>query len=170
MKLCQINEAISKMARTEMGMGLDYYQNDEIALVGGMRSGNSSAGQTRIKYMIYDIVGLDGQMTAEEQQKRERGFIEVFVKDGSADIIGLVNIELKPKFRRSGIGKKVIKSLMKTVKGDLKIFDIQAKALSFWTKMGIEFYGDSRFENRLDVPRKVLTKKAKFGLYGIIER
>jgi len=99
----------------------------------------------------------------------------VFVKDSNGEIDGLVNIMLKPKFRKGGYGKMIIKSLMKTVKGDLKIFDIKPSALSFWKKMGVsEWYGVSDFSesSKHDSPTsKQLTYYAKrHSLYGIIPK
>lgn len=171
MKVNQIFEAVAKMKREPLAMGMESMQNDEIALVGGFRSGNSEAGFTRLKYLVYDIEGVTEALTAEEQAKREVGFVELFIKDGSGDIDGLVNIDIKPKFRKGGFGKKVIQSLLKTAKGDLKIHDIQAKAVSFWKKMDAEFYTDSTFKKKMEKTTVgELKKQAKFNLRGIIKR
>lgn len=150
-----------------MQMGMSSMQNNEVLLVGGMRSGNSSAGLTRLKYMIYDIRGAEGQLTDEEFGEREAGIVELFIRDGSgditgADIEGLVNIELKPKFRKSGIGSVTIKALKDTA-GEFRVYDIQQKAVPFWRKMGATFYADSRFET---LAKK--TTGVRTGLYAII--
>ena len=102
------------------------------------------------------------QMTAEEQEKREAGFVELFVKDGTQTTEGLVNIELKPAYRRGGTGRLVIQSLKDTF-GELKIYDIKKKAVPFWRKMGATFYGDQHFTKPLDA-----VSKARTGLYAII--
>lgn len=170
MKLNQIFEAITKMSKHDIGMGMTAYQNDEIVLVGGFRSGGSSSEYTRLKYLVYDISTVSPAEAQENSDEYEVGFVEVFVLS-SGKIDGLVNIELKPKFRRGGFGKKVIKSLMLTTGSDLKIFDIKKKALSFWIKMGVEFYKSIEFKVKLDnPPRKQLTLMSKFGLYGIIPK
>lgn len=146
----------------DIGMGLYQMSNDEVALVGGMRSGNSSAGFTRLKFMIYDLRGAEGQLTPEEQEAREAGIVELFVKDGTQTAEGLVNIELKPNFRKGGTGRLVIQSLKDTF-GELKIYDIKKKAVPFWRKMGATFYGDQHFTKPITA-----VSKARTGLYAII--
>jgi hypothetical protein len=150
-----------KLETHDIGMGLYQMANDELALVGGMRSGNSSAGYTRLKFMIYDLRGWEGgQMPAEEQEAREAGFVELFVKDGTQTAEGLVNIELKTNFRRGGTGRLVIQSLKDTY-GELKIYDIKQKAVPFWRKMGATFYGDSHFTKPLKKTSTPLFDKIK---------
>lgn len=162
-----IYEALNKMTKNEMGMGMTAYQNDEVALVGGVRSGNSDSEHTRLKYVIYDIKGKTREDVQQNMKKYEVGFVELFVLDGTGKIDGLVNIEMKPKFRRGGFGKKVIQSLMKTIGGDLKVFDIKQKALTFWKKMGVTFMNHD-FSKVIDKPRD---KKYKvMGLRGIIKK
>ena len=146
----------------DMPMGMFNMQNEDVAIAGGMRSGNSRAGLTRLKFMIFDLRGLDGQMTAEEQEARDSGYVELFVKDGTKDVEGLVNIEIKPAMRRSGIGRIVIQSLADTF-DDLRIYDIKQKAVPFWRKMGATFYADSHFTQ----PAKKTTG-VRTGLYAII--
>lgn len=155
---------IAKLKRDPIGMGLEAMHNNEIALVGGMRSGNSKAGQTRLKYMVYDTKGLEGPMNAEETDKREIGYVELFVKDGSGKIIGLVNIHINPKSRKGGFGRKIINSLMTLVDDRLEINDIKKSAISFWQKVGTEFY-DSSLEKKVDKPRQ-----HKGTLRGIIRK
>ena len=150
-----------------MAMGMSSMQNSDVVLAGGMRSGNSRAGYTRLKYMIYDIRGIDGQLSDEQWDEAEAGFVELFIKDGNSppqasDIEGLVNIELKPKMRKSGIGSVVIQSLKDTA-GELRIYDIKQKAVPFWRKMGATFYADSHFEKPA-----AKTTGVRTGLYAII--
>ena len=150
-----------------MQMGMSSMQNNEVVLAGGMRSGGSRAGYTRLKYMIYDMRGVEEQLDDAGWDEREAGFVELFIKDGgggvsATDIEGLVNIELKPKMRKSGIGSVVIKALKDTA-GELRVYDIQQKAVPFWRKMGATFYSDQYFQN----PAKK-TSGVKTGLYAII--
>lgn len=146
----------------DIGMGLYQMYNDEVTLYGGMRSGGSRAEVTRLKFMIYDLRGATEKLTQEEQEARESGFVELFVYDGTHDVEGLVNIEIKPKMRRNGIGRVVIQSLADTF-DNLRIYDIQQKAVPFWRKMGATFYTDSHFRN---VAKK--TTGIRTGLYAII--
>jgi len=144
---------VAKLERSPIGMGLEAMHNDEIAIVGGMRSGNSKGDETRLKYMVYDVKGLSGEMTEEETKKREIGYVELFVEDGSGKIRGLVNIQLTPKFRKGGLGRKVIDSLMTVVDKQLEINDIKKSAITFWKKVGTKFY-DSTLTNVVDKPRQ----------------
>lgn len=147
----KIEDMITEQELTtrDMSMGLFSMRNNEVALVGGMRSGNSAAGKTRLKFMIYDMRGVTQQLTAEEYDERESGIVELFVFDGTQNVEGLVNIEIKPKMRRSGIGRIVIQSLADTF-DDLRIYDIKKSAVPFWRKMGATFYSDPRFSNPID--------------------
>ena len=172
MNLGQLFEAIAKLNKAEHGMGMTSYQNDDILLAGGTRSGGSDSDHTRLKYFVYDIKGLSKEEFQGKQQEQERGYIEVFVNN-SGDIDGLVNIVLKPKYRKGGYGKMIIKSLMKTVKGDLRIFDIKPSAINFWKKMGVsEWYGISTFDKKMDSPtaKQIKITASRHSLYGIIKR
>jgi GNAT superfamily N-acetyltransferase len=165
MKIFEITEEV--LTIRPMQMGMSSMQNDEVVMAGGMRSGNSRAGYTRLKYMIYDLRGAEGQLQPEDWDKREAGFVELFIKDGSGemkptDIEGLVNIEIKPAMRKTGIGSVVIQSLKDTA-GELRIYDIKPKAVAFWRKVGATFYVDSHFQQ---VAKK--TTGVRTGLYAII--
>ena len=124
------------------GFGLTQYSGDEYALVGGFRDGSSNAGELRLKYQIYShalIDANDGNFA-----KGEIGYcvVRVASDDGpdQGDILGLIDIELKPKYRKSGHGKKIVRDIVDTTKsGNLDIHDIQKKAKKFWDKMGVEY-------------------------------
>jgi hypothetical protein len=152
----------SPLDRREMGAGMESMQNNEVALVGGFRSGNSSAGKTRLKYMVYDLRNPPEKWTPEEQNARESGFVELFIADGSGDITGLVNIEISTKNRKAGIGRAVIDALKATA-GTLEIYDIKQKAVPFWRKMGAKFFKDSKFRTPA-----TKTTGANTGLFAII--
>jgi len=124
------------------GFGLTQYSGDEYALVGGFRDGASNAGELRLKYQIYshaEIEANDGNF-----EKGEIGYCVVRVSsdDGpdQGEILGLIDIELKPKYRKSGHGQKIVRDIVDTTKsGNLDIHDIQRKAKKFWDKMGVEY-------------------------------
>lgn len=126
-----INE--DKLALHDMGFGLTQYAGKEYSLVGGSRSGSSPGGLTRLRYDIVDHSVYD---STGDLNKAKIGFVELFVKDGSNDIDGLVNIEIKNK--KAGLGSKVVKDIVDTAGGELKIHDIQKSAEGFWKKMGAE--------------------------------
>jgi hypothetical protein len=132
-----------KFDREEQAMGLSTLYNDNYQLAGGFRSGSSPAGTTRLKYVIYS---MDLFQRTNDPKKSEIGFVELFANDENGNIEGLVNIELKPKFRKSGHGKVIIQDLIDTVDDGLNIHDIQKKASGFWKKMGTEF--DHKAVNR----------------------
>jgi GNAT superfamily N-acetyltransferase len=125
-----INEDIMKY--TALGMGLGQYTGKEYALAGGWRSGNSSAGLTRVKYLIIDMAEYE-----KDPDGAEVGAVDLFVEDGSGKIKGLVNIKLNPNNRKAGIGSKIVKDIVDTAGGELKIFDVKPGAVRFWEKQGI---------------------------------
>lgn len=176
MNLIQLFEAIAKLTKAEHGMGMSSYQNDDILLTGGFRSGNSDSEHTRLKYIVYDIKGLSKEEFNATPTDHELGFVEVFVLDSSGKIDGLVNIELKTKFRKGGYGKKILQSLIKTTGGKLKIFDIKANAIPFWKKVGVTvWYNSSTFEERSKIEDKPTLKNLKVkakrhSLYGMITK
>jgi len=126
------------------GFGLTQYSGDEYALVGGFRDGSSNAGELRLKYQIYSHALIDANDG--DFAKGEIGYcvVRVASDDGEdqGDILGLIDIELKPKYRKSGHGKKIVRDIVDTTKsGNLDIHDIQKKAKKFWDKMGVEYKG-----------------------------
>jgi len=154
----------TKLKKTDMAMGLTSYQNSDVMLSGGMRSGNSDASHTRLKFMVYDIRDINSSEEFNEKVNDiEMGYVELFVVDVTGEIDGLVNINLSTKARGNGIGRLVIESLKATT-GSLKIFDIKKSAIPFWRKMGAKFFRDSQFT----LPATNTAKAAKFGLYAII--
>lgn len=128
------------MQKTDTGFGMTQYDNEDFVLAGGFRSGNSGAGTTRLKYMIYDRKIVDQTQDAEQA---EIGVVELFVDDKTGMIKGLVNIEIYKKFRKSGYGSRIIKDIKDTAQDDLTIYDIQKKAKKFWDKMGVQYTGRS---------------------------
>jgi hypothetical protein len=127
------------MDREPMAMGMEQLSNDDVALVGGMRSGSSQGDETRLKYTVYDMKAITKNDDMANADKYELGDVELFVEDGTGKVRGLVQINIKDK--KKGSGKKIIDSLMASdfVNDDFKIHDIKKKALPFWKKMGVEF-------------------------------
>lgn len=136
MKLKSLFEAKLKYIRWPMG--LSAYEGKKYTLGGGSRSGSSPAGTTRLRYIIYDHATYE-----EDPKKSEVGIVDLFVEDGSGDILGLVNIEIKPKWR-GGWGRSVVKDIVDTAGGSLRIHDVQRKAVGFWEKMGIQWDSAAR--------------------------
>lgn len=135
-----------KLKIGDMGMGLVYAHNDDVVLMGGFRSGNSPANETRRKYLIFDKKRWDelekqGQLNSNEIQKAtEVGFVDFFVRDGqelTLGITGLVNIEIKKEYRKSGMARKVIDSIRQHTGEQLVIHDIKKHYASFWRKVGV---------------------------------
>ena len=137
-----LSEMPAMTLRGPDGFGLTQYSGDEYALVGGFRDGASNAGELRLKYQIYSHALIDAN--GGDFAKGEIGYcvVRVASDDGEdqGDILGLIDIELKPKYRKSGHGKKIVRDIVDTTKsGNLDIHDIQKKAKKFWDKMGVEY-------------------------------
>jgi len=127
----------TKFDRSEIGFGMTQYANSDFALVGGIRSGSSNPGEFRLRYDIYSIALLD---KVDDQSDANIGFTELRVSSKDGEILGLINIELLPKFRKSGYGRRVVKDIVDTTEsGNLYIHDIQKKAKKFWDKLGITY-------------------------------
>ena len=137
----RINKMLSetKLQKADVGFGMTEYSNDNFVLAGGFRSGNSGPGTTRLKYIIYDRTLVK---RPEDADQAEIGFVELFVSDDTGEIVGLVNIEIKPEFRKGGYGKRVVQDIKDTA-GSLTIHDIQKKAKTFWDKQGVKYSGKS---------------------------
>ena len=133
--------------KIDAGFGMSEYQNSRYVLAGGFRSGNSSAGTTRLKYMIYD---LELYAKTNDQNSSEIGFVELFVEDKSGEIVGLVNIELKPKFRKGGHGAKIIQDIKDTTSDGFNVHDIQKKPKKFWDKQGTEYTNRGETDGRIN--------------------
>jgi hypothetical protein len=137
-----LNEMPAMTLHGPDGFGLTQYSGDEYALVGGFRDGASNAGELRLKYQIYSHALIDANNG--DFSKGEIGYcvVRVASDDGpdQGEILGLIDIELKPKYRKSGHGKKIVRDIVDTTKsGNLDIHDIQKKAKKFWDKMGVEY-------------------------------
>jgi GNAT superfamily N-acetyltransferase len=126
------------LERQQSGM-IDQMSNDDIALVGGMRSGNSKGDETRRMYIIYDMANMDEDFTNAKDQ--EIGSIQVFTEDATNKIRGIVDIKIPVNKRKQGHARKVIESLVKSEFSNkpFKIYDIKKSAYPFWKKMGVTF-------------------------------
>lgn len=139
-----------KLDVESIGFGLIAAQNNEVALVGGMRSGNSGPGETRAKFMIYDTQEMDalinkGMQPQDAQKESESGFVELYLKDGDKfDVSALVNIEVDKDKQGKGLGTKVVQSLIDSKEGSLDIIDIQPTSFPFWNKMGVDNWSTRR--------------------------
>ena len=163
----KISEIITEMPAMTLhgpdGFGLTQYSGDEYALVGGFRDGSSNAGELRLKYQIYSHALIDAN--GGDFAKGEIGYcvVRVASDDGpdQGEILGLIDIELKPKYRKSGHGQKIVRDIVDTTKsGNLDIHDIQKKAKKFWDKMGVEYDKDRPLrtpflENKLNRLKKI---------------
>ena len=157
------------LERQDVGMGLETFHNNDIAFVGGMRSGNSGPGETRLRYNIYDIASTIADHGEENVSEfihdYEVGLLELYVQDGTGKIMGLVNIKItNPGNRKGGLGSAVVKSLLDSPYANkpLRIHDIKKNAVPFWRKMGVQF-------TRSDFETPIKTSsKTNLGIYGII--
>ena len=157
------------LERQDVGMGLQTFHNNDIAFMGGMRSGNSGPGETRLRYNIYDIASTIANHGEENVSEfihdYEVGLLELFVQDGTGKIMGIVNIKItKPGNRKGGLGSAIVKSLLDSpyTNRPLRVHDIKKNAVPFWRKMGVQF-------TRSDFKSPIKTSsKTNRGIYGII--
>jgi hypothetical protein len=134
MKLTDLVE-MAALSRHDMGFGLSQLENDTFVLVGGYRSGNSSAGQTRLRYDVYDVKLATNSANVNDAKI---GLVDLMVND-AGDVVGLVNIVIHPKFRKAGYGSELVRDITDTTTSGLTIHDIQTKARKFWDKTGISY-------------------------------
>lgn len=170
-----------RLVRKPAGMGLTMLYNNEIMIAGGMRSGNSPAYITRMKYVIYDLILV--RKLVEEGMDRDDAFdqaisgqIQLFILDDTdTEIHGVSDIQITQK--KAGIGRKVIKALVDDCAANnkpLHVYDIMKNALGFWDKMGCKFYntsfGYNNIKQRSDTEPVTLAqaKKMKRVPMGII--
>lgn len=138
-----------KLECEQIGMGLIQAKNEKIILVGGMRSGSSSADVTRLRYQIIDPVrwktmSENGATKEELNTWCEVGLVDLFVKDGTDfDVKGLVNIEINMLHRREGYARKVVEAIRHTTGNPLLIHDIKKRYASTWRKLGVENFHTS---------------------------
>jgi len=146
----------------ETASGLWTMQNDEIAISGGMRSGNSPPRTTRMRFIVYDSKIW---RKTQDHQESEVGFVDLFVPDGGQIPIGIVNIEIKKGLRRGGYGRKVVDALVATAKANGKHFfasDILPKAKGFWKSTGGRFASGTSSELiRGDAPQYATYNNAR---------
>lgn len=159
-----INLSEAPLRREDMGWGMEVMYADEagIALSGGWRSGNSSAGFTRCAYEVIDIALFK---ETGDQKSSSLGLVELFIGKGG-QIDGLVNIKLNPKNRKAGTGSKIVSALLETCPHDLVICDIQTPALGFWKKVGAEFFN----RNGIPLDVKDKTKLKSVVVYGVVRK
>lgn len=137
-----------KLTISDIGLGLIAGQNVDIALVGGYRSGNSSAGTTRLRYSIQDnhlhsALIESGKSSTEADEGCTVGEIELFVTNGTRfGVTGLVNLEINKEHRQKGYARKVVNSIVATTGADLKIYDIKKHYASVWKKLGVTQFFD----------------------------
>jgi hypothetical protein len=164
-----------QLVRKPAGMGLTMLHNNDIMIAGGMRSGNSPAGMTRLKYVIYDMLvvkelvagGMD-RNDAYDQSKA--GEIQLFVWDGTdSEIHGISDIKITQK--KAGVDRRVVEALIADCASQNKplyVYDIQKKAMGFWDKMGCKFYNSGKRVPDSEPLSLVDAKKRDRVLMGIV--
>lgn len=124
--------------------GLSQYTGEKFTLAGGTRVvGGLNVGEKsyyRLKYIIYSNELF--QQTKDEKQS-EIGSVEIG-RDNNGVIAVLIDITIKPKFRKSGYGRQIINEIVDTTKDGLHVYDIKKSAIKFWQKMGAELT-DTKF-------------------------
>jgi hypothetical protein len=146
MKLHEILSEMPAFTKSDIGFGLNQYENGNYVLSGGFRSGNSSDGMTRLRY---DIYSMDLFNSTNDPAKSKIGIVDLLINDSTGDIHGLVNIELLPAHRKSGHGMKIVSDIKDTAQSDITIYDIQKKAKRFWDKAGVVYDNRSGTQGKI---------------------
>ena len=130
----EIKEA---MEFTSHYAGLTQYSGEKFTLAGGIRvPGGLNVGEKsyyRLKYQIYSNE-LFTQTTDEELANI--GTVEIG-RNNDGTIACLIDIKLKPKFRKSGYGRALIQEIVDTTIDGLYVIDVKKSAIKFWEKVGI---------------------------------
>lgn len=137
--------AEDQMTRTDIGFGLSQWANDNFALVGGYRDGSSSAGESRLRYDILSVPFYNEK----GPDHAKIGYVVFRVSDEDDSILGLIDIKLDPKHRKSGFGRQLIKDIVDSTKDGLDIHDIKKSAQKFWAKVGTEFTNNRNTQGRI---------------------
>ena len=126
------NFLASRFFKKETMFGVQFVNEDGLGLVGGVPSGRASTpGTANLRFAIMDqnIRGEDNKPVALGETK-----INVKLEDGelTEEIEGIVDIEIEDAYRNTGIGSRVINSLLENTTDGLNIYDIQESALPYW--------------------------------------
>lgn len=135
-------------------MGLYGWDDDAVAIVGGMRAdGYHAPGRMRTRFQAYDVAGA---------QPRHVGDLlldmELARRDGEFPrIVSIVSVEVAKPLRRNGEGHgaRIVRALSEIADADLPVHDIRAGAVGFWRKVGCV-----GFEKRLGRTHAVLDRAA----------
>ena len=126
---------VEGLDRPYKGEWTEMMRGDGFMLSGGMGVGTTANGQDRRRFEIFDSAIYD------ETKSFDKALIgKTDLLMNGPDIVGLIDISLKPAMRRGGIGRKIISALVETSPDDFVIYDIQTKAMTFWRKLGATFY------------------------------
>ena len=125
------NFLVGRFYKQEDMFGVQFVNEDGLGLVGGSPGGASTPGTASLRFAIMDqnIRGEDNKPIVLGQAR-----INVQLEDGklTEEIEGLVDIEIEDAYRNTGIGSRVINSLLENTTDGLNIYDIQESALPYW--------------------------------------
>jgi len=123
-----------RLEYSKQSFGMSQFANNKIVIAGGFRDGTGSAdvGEVRLKYFVYDHTQQGPNGNAIEVGSV---VLNVDMNDPSK-IMGLVNIDIKKKFKGQGYGRYIIDSIKSTILGPINIYDVKKGAVGFWDKMG----------------------------------
>lgn len=124
----------------EYGFGMFGWENDDVAIAGGMRdNGHHPAGKMRCIFMAYDKAkAVLEQKTAVEVAKL---VLVVNLGDGEnvhPTVDKFINIEIPKHLRRQGLGRRIVAGVLEAAADDLEICDIKKSARGFWAKVGAQ--------------------------------
>lgn len=138
-------------------IGFHHLTTDGLILAGGFPDfgrrptmfirGVDSKGRGRFKYIIFDLTAIkspsdgSGRMTPQQEKECEAGYC-VLMKDAQNVVTGLIDIVLKPDFRRRGLGRRIIDALKAGSPTDFDVMDVKKASRGFWRKMGGRERGD----------------------------
>lgn len=124
----------------EYGFGMFGWENDDIAIAGGVRdNGYHPHGQMRCLFTAYDKAKAIRERRPADEVARLVLLVNLGDGDKAAPTVDkLIKIEVPKPMRRNGIGRRVVAAVLEAAAADMEICDIKKQAKGFWVKVGTE--------------------------------
>ena len=136
---------------TYYGGLITQYSGEKVTIAGGMRVPGYGTIKDKAYYRLKYTIYANELYKEETPEEAEIGTVDLYVNEDKS-IAGLIDIKIKPLFRKSGYGRIIIKDLVDTSKEGLYVFDVKKSAIKFWEKMGIQ-WTDTKLSKNGFIPK-----------------